>query len=122
MISYGRVGEGEESRGGRGGTSYALPYLLDRFVRVCGTEVVFGEVYGDGFAVLEAHHGVLPVTDVVAEADVEHDVAEVVAVEEEPEGVDYAIAFVHCDENCRSVAASALGLRVGWRRLASLDA
>ena len=68
--------------------------LLDRFVAVglaCGMGT---EEEGLGFAVVEAHETMLPVADVVAKAHVEHDVAEVEAVEVEPESVDNAVSFV----------------------------
>ena len=64
-----------------------------------------------GFAVVEADESVFPVANVVAEADVEDEVAEVVAVEEEPEGVGYVIGFLDEDEDGRGGAAAA---EEGW--------
>ena len=80
--------------------------FLDGGVAVGGAKVVFGEENDFGMAVVEADHGVLPIAHVVAPADVEDDVAEVVAVEEKPEGVHDAVAFVDGDQDCRGVAAA----------------
>lgn len=70
-------------------------------------EVVFGEEDCVGAAVDEADHGVLPVADVVAKADVEDFVAEVVGVKEEPEGVEDAVVFGYDDEDGGCTAAAA---------------
>ena len=43
---------------------------------------------------VQLHETMLPVADMVAKAHVEHHVAEVEAVEIEPEGVDNAVPFV----------------------------
>ena len=63
-----------------------------------------------GLAVLEADHGVLPIADMVAEADIEDLVAEVVRVKEEPEGIQDAIALFHGEHHGRRVAVAALCL------------
>ena len=54
---------------------------------------MFAKEDGLGDAVLEADHRVLPVTDVVAEAQAQDFVAMVIAVEEEVEGVKDAVGF-----------------------------
>lgn len=52
------------------------------------------EEEGLGLAVVKAHETMLPVADMVAKAHIEHHVAEVEAVEIEPEGIDNAVPFV----------------------------
>jgi ketosteroid isomerase-like protein len=49
-------------------------------------------------AMLKSDHCVFPVTDVVAEADVEHSISKVVAVEEEPESVNHTITLVYYNQ------------------------
>lgn len=100
MSANGRINDG------------SLADFLHGVIRVGLAEVVFAEEDEFRFSVVEADEGVFPVADVVAEADVEDEVAEVVAVEEEPEGVDDAVAFVDHDEDCGGVAAAAVDLTV----------
>lgn len=88
--------------------------LFDGVVGVRGPEGVFAEEDEFGVAVVEADEGVFPVADVVAPADVEDDVAEIVAVEVEPEGVENAVAFVDGDEHGWGGAVSALGSFSGF--------
>lgn len=68
---------------------------------------MLAEKHGLGLTVLEPNNGMLPVSDVVAESDVENGVAEIIAVEKEPEGVDDAVAFRHGDEDGGCVASAA---------------
>jgi hypothetical protein len=56
---------------------------------------VFAKEDGFWVAVLEADEGVFPVTDMIPKADVQNFVAQVKAVEEEPESIDDSIAFIH---------------------------
>ena len=98
-VDDGAFFSGERVFGGEG-------EFLEGGVGVGGAEVVFGEKDDAGDAVVEADQGVLPVADVIAPADVEDDVAEVVGVEEEPEGVDDAVAFIHGDEDGRRGGAA----------------
>ena len=91
----------------------ALADLLDGVVGVCLAEEMLAEEDDLGFPVLEADETVFPIADVVAEADVQDLVAEVVAVEVEPEGVDDAVAFVDRDQHRRGGGTAA-----GWGLLA----
>lgn len=58
------------------------------------------------FPMLEPHQRVFPVPNMVPEADVQDLSSEVVAVEEEPERVDNAMAFVYDYQNSRRIAAA----------------
>lgn len=60
--------------------------------------VVLGEEDVGGFAGREAHQGVLPIADVVAEAEADF-VAEVVGIEVKPEGVEDVVGFSDSEEN-----------------------
>ena len=51
----------------------------------------------------------LPVADMVPEANVQDNVTEVVAVEVEPECIDYAMAFINHDQDSRCITAAAAG-------------
>jgi hypothetical protein len=53
-------------------------------------------------AVLETHHAMFPITNMVAEANVEDGLTKVVRVEEEPEGIDNAGPLINHYENSRS--------------------
>ena len=55
---------------------------------------------------LETYHGVFPIADVVAPSESKDLVATVEAVEEEPECVDDALAFIDGDEDGRSAAVA----------------
>ena len=68
---------------------------------------MFTEEYCFGLAVLEPDDSMFPVADVVSEADVEDRISEIVAVEEEPEGIYHAVAFIHDDKWYRRIASSA---------------
>ena len=74
---------------------------------------MLAEEDGFGAAVLEADHGVFPISDVVAEAEPQDLVAVVVAVEEEVEGVEDVGTFRDEDEDGRGGGATATGV-VGW--------
>lgn len=86
----------------------AIVVLVQRVPRVGVAARVRGQEGAAGEAVLEAHHAVLPVADVVAEAHAQHRLAEVVRVKEEPKGVEDAGALVYEDEDgwCGRVAFS----------------
>lgn len=62
---------------------------------------------------LESHHRVLPVADVVPEADVQDFVSEVEAVEVEPECVDYSVAFLDDDQHGWCVAFACFSVPPG---------
>ena len=75
-VSDGPFGDGGEGRVGPGADhGFAAVWVGDVFLEgvegVGGAEVVLGEEDRGGLAVLEPDHRVLPVPDVVAEADVE---------------------------------------------------
>ncbi|KAL9602384.1 MAG: hypothetical protein Q9179_002566 [Wetmoreana sp. 5 TL-2023] len=74
-----------------------LPQFLNSGIGIRLTEIMLGDEDVGWFSGVgvETDEGVFPVADVVAEADVEDEVAEVVAVEEEPECVGYVVGFVH---------------------------
>jgi len=78
--------------------TYPFAHLLNRVIAVCSAKVVFTQENSFGFAMLEPHHRVLPVANVVAEADVKDFISEVEAVEVEPECVNYSIAFINHDQ------------------------
>lgn len=89
---------------------WPFPEFLNCVIGVCLAEKVLAQEHVFGFPVVESDESVFPVSDVVAEADVEDEVAEVVAVEEEPECVDDAVAFFDYEEDCGGIATSALYL------------
>lgn len=68
-----------------------------------------------GFTMLEADERVLPITYVIAKTDVEDNISEVVAVEVEPEGIDYSVPFVHGNKYGWSITPSAVTLRSNAR-------
>lgn len=65
----------------------------------------------DGFAILKPHDCVLPVTDVVSKTYVEHRVAQVVAVKEEPKCIYNAVGLWRDDKNDRRITSSAMVAR-----------
>lgn len=92
----------------RAGAVLGGQVLFDSMVCVCLTKIVLGKVDILGSAVDEAHHGMLPVTYVIAEADVENGVAEVERVEKEPESVDDTVFFGDDNEDGRCAAPATL--------------
>ena len=88
----------------RNGRTYALSNLLHGVIAIGAPKVMFTEEDSLGLAVLEADHRVLPVADVIAEADVEDLIAQIVGVKEEPEGIQDAIALFHREHHGRRVA------------------
>ena len=80
--------------------------LFDGGIIVGLAKVVFRKIDVLRLAMYETHGSVLPIADVVAEADVQDGVAQVVRVEEEPESVDDAVLFRHNNKNGRSTASS----------------
>lgn len=80
-------------------TARTLAFLY-RIVGVSCSSGVSGEEHSFGNTVVESDEGMFPVADVVPEADVQDCGPEVVGVEVEPEGVQYAMPFVDEDEDC----------------------
>lgn len=91
--------------------TYSPSNLLHRAITVPFPTGVSAHEERLGSAVLKPDETVLPVTDVVAKPDVEHRVAQVEAVKEEPECIDGAIALVgHYQNNgCVAVAGGTVG-------------
>src|SRR5438270_7813039 len=59
------------------------------------------------YPMVEADYCVLPVADVVSKAYIEDNISKVEAVEEEPKGVNNAVAFVDNNQHCwRSTPAT----------------
>src|SRR2546421_6913084 len=59
------------------------------------------------YPMVEADYCVLPVADVVSKAYIEDNISKVEAVEEEPKGVNNAVAFVDNNQHCwRSTPAA----------------
>lgn len=87
--------------------AYPFTHLLDSAVSVCLPPVMFA--YEDllGFSMVKSDKGVLPISDVVTESDIEHCVSKVVAVEEKPESVDNSAALVYHHQDCWRVTSSA---------------
>ena len=74
--------------------------FLYRIVGISRSSGVGGEEYSFGNTVVESDEGMFPVADMIPEADVQDCGPEVVRVEVEPEGVQYAMPFVDEDEDC----------------------
>ena len=53
-----------------------------------------------GLSVLKSNEGVLPITHMIAEADVEHYVSEIVTVEKEPKSVNNTVILVNHNKSC----------------------
>lgn len=81
--------------------------FLQAGIRERFTVVVLREPHVGRLAVLEAHHRVLPVADVVADQLTQHGRAVVEGVEVHVEGIDLAIPLVVDDDGCRFGAAGA---------------
>jgi len=90
----------------RGIDNGPLSDLLHGVIAVSRPEVVLAEENSLGLTMLEANGGMLPITDVIAEADIEDDVAQIEAVEKEPKGIDNAMTLVDSDQNCRCIAST----------------
>lgn len=86
--------------------TYSLADLFDGVVAVGFAAGMRTEEERLGFAMVESHETVLPIANVVAEANVQDDVTQVEAVEVEPEGVDYTISLVHHQEHGWCFAAA----------------
>lgn len=86
--------------------AYSSSDLFDRLVAVGFTRGMSTEKERLGFAMVKAHETVLPIPDVVAKADVENDIAQVEAVEIEPESIDNAIAFLNDQQYSGRIATT----------------
>ena len=86
--------------------AYSLPDFLHRIIRVCGSKEMLTEEHDFRFSVLEPHQRMLPIANVVPEADVQDLSTEIVAVEVEPKSVNDAMTFVHDYQNGRRIAAA----------------
>lgn len=95
--------------------AHSFPHFFDSAVRVRLAEEVFAHEDVFRFAIDESDQSVLPIADVVAKANVEDQVAQIVAVEEEPESVDDTMTLIDDNKDCRGVTTSAvyLGCIVG---------
>ena len=97
----------------RGESTYPFSNLFDGAVTICRSEEVLAEEDEFGLAVLEADETVLPVPDVVPEAHVQDQVAQVVAVEVEPECIHDAVPLVYHNQYSWCIAATAHGGTLG---------
>jgi hypothetical protein len=62
------------------------------------------------YSIVESHSHMLPVAYMIAKSKGENTVSKIVAVKEEPEGIDNAFVFFDDDQDCRS-RTSAPGTR-----------
>ena len=77
-----------------------LTQLFDCSVAVGRAKVVLAEVDSLWYPMVEADYRVLPVAYVVSKAYIEDNISKVEAVEEEPKGVNNAVAFVDNNQHC----------------------
>lgn len=89
-----------------GKATYSLPNLLNSFPTIGCAEIVFTEKYGFGLPVVKPYERVFPIPNMVAKADIEHLVPEVIAVKVEPKGVYNTFTLVHHHQDRRCITAS----------------
>lgn len=88
------------------GWTYPLPPLLHRLVAKCLSRRVRTQEKSLGPAMVEAHHAMLPISNMVPKPHVQHHIAQVIAVKEEPKRINHPVALVHHNQHNRSIAAA----------------
>ena len=69
-----------------------------------------------GHAMMKTDSSMFPVSNVIAESDIENDISKIEAVEEEPERIYDAVALVNNDEYSRGITATAVNVMLLYRR------
>jgi hypothetical protein len=87
--------------------TYSLPDLFNRFIAVSFSALVSTEEEGFRIAIVKSDQTMLPIADVITKPDIGDGIAEIEAVEVEPEGIDDPIAFVHYYQDCRGITSPA---------------
>lgn len=90
--------------------AHPFPDLLYCIICISISKIVFTEVDELRFAMLETNERMLPITYVIAKANVENLVPEIVAVEVEPKRIDNPMRLVHNDEYGWGIASSTMAL------------
>ena len=90
--------------------AYSFAHFFNSAVRVRLAEEMFAHEDVFWVAIDESDQSVLPVSNVVAKANVKDQVAQIVAVEEEPESVDDTMTLIDDNKDCRGITTSAMYL------------
>lgn len=95
------AGEGIHGMGadGRVDDGPAVFRLLNGVPGVSLPALVLREENATWVAILETHHAVFPVADMIAEAHAQNSLTKVVGVKEEPESIDDTVSLVHHDKH-----------------------